>query len=134
MQYQEKKISKGYEYYGAGVFGEMEVVSTQKLDGDKLDGIMALLVKGKDRAQTVNGEIKISEDHTVTYKFTKNLQWGEEKILPPEPCEDTHTETNEQGKSSTQTSHAIAKICNWCRRFVEAFREAWRNSQSGRNE
>lgn len=138
MQYQEKTIRRkwyapwkkpGFEYYGAGVFGDMTVHSNKPLDGDKLDGIMGLLLKDGSKAQHVNGTIKVAEDHVVSYKFTKNLQWGEETVNVPKPCENTSTSTKEQKSESTQTKSSTAKSSNWFKRFVVAFREAWKSTK-----
>jgi hypothetical protein len=127
MQYQEKKVGAGFEYYGAGVFGEMTLNSPVQLDGDKLDGIMSILMKQKSTAQEVSGEVLVphgTEEEVISYHFKKTLPWGDEAVKPKEePCENTHTETKRLARWCTAILHVPARIYNWCKRFVEAFRE-----------
>ena len=126
MQYQEKKTDTGYEYYGAGVFGDMELTSSEQLTGQQLDGILSILVKDGTTAQTVEGTVKITDDHKVFYKFTKNLQWGDEEVSP---CENTHTSIRKRVKEFIVTNLLKVPVLSWLVRFVGAFREALRKAK-----
>lgn len=131
MQYQELKKEDSWQYYGAGVFGELEVDSSKQLDGDKLDGILNLLVTDKGTEQERTGTIKVSEGHIISYRFKKTLPWGDEAVQPENTCNtNTPTSTKQADNESTVTLPGITRLMNWLRRFVEAFREAWRKSQS----
>lgn len=130
MQYQELKKEDSWQYYGAGVFGELEVDSTQQLDGDKLDGILNLLVTDKGTEQERNGTIKISDDHIISYRFKKTLPWGDEAVQPIDTCNtNTPTSTKQADSESTGTPRGITRLINWLRRFVGAFLEAWRSTR-----
>ena len=125
MQYQEKKVDTGFEYYGAGVFGEMELISPIQLDGDKLDGIMGLLMKEKSSAQEINGEVKVEEGVVISYRFKKTLPWGDEAVKPEEEsCENTHTGILGLVEWCTAILRSPAKTSSWFKRFVEACRKA----------
>lgn len=126
MQYQEKKTDTGYEYYGAGVFGDMELTSSEQLTGDQLDGILSIMMKQGSSAQIVEGTVKITDDHKVFYKFTKNLQWGDETI---DTCEDTHTSIQKMVKEFIVTNFLKVPVLSWLVQFVAAFRKAWKNAK-----
>jgi hypothetical protein len=133
MVFQEKELETGgYEYKVQDVFGEMIFTSDIKLSGDKLDGMVSLLLRQGHNAETVQGEVK-HDTGTVTYKFTKEPQWAD---VPPEeekewdePCENTPTSTKETESVFTQINRLISRIWKKLQRSVVAFRKAWKNPE-----
>jgi len=123
MIFQEKKTEKGYNYICQDVFGEVEIDSPEKLDGDTLDGMIRVLLKNKATSKTITGEVK-TEKGIVEYKFVKTDIWSDDD--EKDICENTPTLIKKQEKESTQTSRLLIRIWNWLPRFVGAFREAWK--------
>ena len=129
MLFQERKIETGYHYRVEDVFGTVDIDSPTKMNADILDDMVVLLLGQKLGAKEVSGSVK-HEDGEVTYKFVKADMWSE----PEEetPCENTPTSTKEQASESHLLSllnfpKKIGNTWSWCKRFVEAFREAWKN-------
>ncbi len=130
MLFQERKIETGYHYKVEDVFGTVDIESPTKLTPDLLDDMVVLLLGQKLSAKEVSGSVK-HESGEVTYKFVKADMWSEPEEETP-PCKNTPTSTNETASESPQVSRwnfpkKIGNTWNWFRRFVEAFREAWKN-------
>jgi hypothetical protein len=123
MIFQEKKVTTGYTYDVQDVFGTIHIESGVQLEPDILDGMVVLLLKQNITAQTINGTVKHAQG-VVSYTFTRAPLWEDDK----EPCESTPTSTDTPESASTRTPRSPATIWYWCKRFVGAFREAWRKT------
>ena len=123
MIFQERKQPNDeYTYNVEDVFGTAHIESSVKLTGDILDGIVMVLLKQNIAAEEIRGEVK-HDKGVVQYVFKKRPQWEDDE---PEPCNDTHTSTNEPASASIRTRLLRIPALSWCKRFVVAFREAWR--------
>lgn len=131
MIFQEKKVEEGFEYKVEDVFGVIELKSPEKLEGETLDSIVVILLKGPN-AGRVEGEVA-TPFGPLSYVFTRAPQWEDDDELeqPNEtpPCEDTPTSTPEAGSESTATSPETSRTSNWLRRFVEALLAEWRKGR-----
>lgn len=133
MIFQERKVETGYHYRVEDVFGTIDINSTKKLDAGILDDMVVLLLRQNVSAKEVTGSVK-HDDGEVTYKFVKADLWSEpeeEKL-----CENIPTSTKKQESASIATYLSSLlqmpkRTMNWCKRFVEAFLEAWRNIHRG---
>lgn len=130
MVFAEQKTETGFTYDCEDVFGTIHIESPKKLDAGILDDMTVVLLRIKGGAQTVQGNIETQEG-LVSYTFTKRAPWEEddEENNQEIPCENTHTSTSERASAYTAIAHRLANTFNWCRRFVEAFREAWKRGQ-----
>lgn len=132
MIFQERKKEAGYTYDVEDVFGTIHIESTTKLDGDTLDEMVMVLLKQNLPAQTVTGEVK-HKSGTVAYTYVKRPLWEEDEE-EKKPCENIPTSTKKQESASTATPHFTVPIWSWCKRFVVAFREAWRKDALSTDE
>lgn len=129
MIFQERKTETGFHYKVEDVFGTVDIESDAKLTPDLLDDMVVLLLGQNLSAKEVSGTVK-HDGGTVAYKFVKADMWSE----PEEetPCENTPTSTKEQASESPllyllNFPKRIENTWSWCKRFVGAFREAWKN-------
>lgn len=125
MIFQERKLETGFTYDVEDVFGKIHIDSPTKLEPDILDEMVVLLLKRNLTAETITGEVK-HKDGVVAYTFKRAPMWEDDK----EPCESTHTSTPKQENASTPTRRLGIPILSWCKRFVVAFREAWKKGRS----
>jgi len=133
MIFKEKKTQEGYQYQCEDVFGHVELVSSTRLDGDMLDSVVSLLLKQNLSAEKIEGEVKHDKGF-VKYVLTPENTWKEsEEHDDDESWNDTPTSTKQP--ESASTARGISLIANalrgawrWSRKFVEAFREAWRKA------
>jgi len=135
MIFQEKKLESGYEYKVEDVFGEIVFTSDIKLDGDKLDGMVSLLLGQSGNAETVTGTVR-HDLGSVEYTFTKASLWGDvtpeeerEWEDPSELCENTPISIKQPESVFTRIKSWIILILKRLRRSVEVLREVWRNPQ-----
>lgn len=126
MIFAEKKTAIGYEYMCDDVFGSVDIYSTEKLKGETLDDIVSYLLGQNIQAETVEGTVVV-EENTIMYKFKKISPWAE--LDKNEPCTNTPTSTKQAVKEFIATRLKAIPLLNWSLRFVEAFREAWRNAR-----
>lgn len=119
MLFTEEKKKDGYQYRTEDVFGTATIESDNKLSGEILDDIIyAMLEKAGVSAETVKGGIETPKGN-ITFTLDKAPAW--EDI-----CENTPTSTKTQEKESILT-HLLRMIgINYLKRFVAAFRQAWR--------
>jgi hypothetical protein len=141
MIFLEKKTKKGYTYKVEDVFGEIEIVSTTRLvkkikdedtgeekeDGSLLDDMVLLLLRENLSAEIVTGEV-VHDEGKVSYTFKRAPLWSEDDE-EDELCEDTPTSTKKPAKEFILISQLIKRVLNWPKRFVEAFREAWKKAK-----
>lgn len=124
MIFQERKQSNDeYAYDVEDVFGTVHIESSVKLTGDILDGIVMVLLKQNISAEEIRGEVK-HDKGVVQYVFKKRPLWEDDD--EPKPCNDIPTSINEPGSAYIVTFLSRVPGWNWCARFVEAFREAWK--------
>lgn len=126
MQFLERKNEAGYNYQVEDVFGKIEIDSPRQLDKGELDDLVVLLLRNKAQAETVSGEVKV-KDGVVTYTFKRAPVW-QEADEKEEVCESTPTSTKKLESGSTLTIRLTIPGLNWLRRFVAAFREAWKKT------
>lgn len=126
MVFAEQKTERGFIYDCEDVFGTIHIESAKQLDAGILDDMTVALLRVKGSAQTVKGDIE-TPGGPVSYTFTKRSQWEDDN--EETPCENTPTSTSETARESTAIAHKTASIFSWCRRFAEAFREAWKRGQ-----
>lgn len=129
MIFQEKKTDDGYAYRCEEVFGIVELKTESKLDGDILDRLVSFLLKQNLTAKETWGDIT-TELGEVSYRFVKADLWSDDD----EPCENISTSTNGQENESPRPypwsfPKKIESIWKWCKRFAEAFREAWKSTK-----
>lgn len=124
MKFLERKKEKGFTYDVEDVFGTVHIESTEKLNGDTLDNIVMALMRQNIRAETVTGEVE-NGDAIIKYTFKKASIWSDDD--EEEICKDTHTSTQEPEREYIPMFSFVKRISNWLRRFVAAFREAYRN-------
>lgn len=137
MRYLEHKTDEGYRYENEDVFGKITIESTEKLDGLILDNMVGLILRENTGAKLIEGTVKHSKG-IVKYTFEKIPAWEDDDEEKPkeedkqkeEPCENLPTSTKEPEKEYTQTKSSPIRILSWCRRFAEAFREAWKKSKN----
>ena len=126
MLFREQKIETGWQYDIDDVFGSAWIKSSQKLDADTLDSLIMVIMKHEPGAGEVNGSVEVTEDHTITYYLKRTPIWSEDD----EPlCENSRTLTQEQAGVPTTTALLLTRTFICLRRFVSAFREAWRKSR-----
>lgn len=125
MLFREQKNGPGWQYDIDDLFGSASIHSDLQLDADKLDALIMVIMKHEPGAAEVNGSVKVTEDHTITYQLKRTPMWSDDE---PKPCESTPTLTQKQASEPTPTRHYLTRLLNWSRRFVVAFREAWRKS------
>ena len=123
MIFQERTIHNGYSYDVEDIFGTLHIESSVKLTGEILDDMVVLLLRRNISAETVTGEIK-HQGGTVTYIFKRAPAWEDDK-----PCDDTHTSTKQPERESIRTRLLRVPGLIWCRKFAEAFREAWKKGK-----
>lgn len=126
MIFQERKIETGYSYDVEDVFGTVHLESDVKLDGEKLDGVVVLLLRQNIRAEEIRGEVKF-ESGKIIYIFKRAPTWTDDD--EDDICENTPTSTSEQVKGSTWTANPAIRTLSLLQRFVEAFREAWKKTK-----
>lgn len=135
MRWQERILKTGFEYKAIEKFGEegddgsfeITCVSPVKLSDSKegkkmLDDMVLLILKQDAPAQTVEGTVKTKKGD-VLYRLVRTGAWGNEE----DTCKNTHTSTRKQVKESIVTSLLKMSGLSWCKRFVEAFRRAYRS-------
>lgn len=125
MIFLEKKTDQGFNYEVQDVFGKMSIDSTIKLAGDLLDDLVVLIMKQGPGAETVNGEVK-HDKGVVSYTFKRAPKWEDDD----EPCENSPTSTKEPANVFTAIVRWMRNVWSWYKRFVVAFREAWRNGNN----
>ena len=128
MIFQERKVESGYHYKCEDIFGEVEITAPEQLDKDTLDDLIVFLLEQKTSAELLTGSVKI-EAGTVAYTFKRRPIWED---LDPEPCENSPTSTQRpENGFIVRTVWTLLmlpeKTINWCRKFVGAFLEAWKN-------
>ncbi len=123
MIFQEKKNKNGYEYKTEDIFGTVTLVSTIKIEPEILDDIIVLLLKQNILAKTVKGTVRNGEE-IISYEFIKRPIWEDEE---ENLCENTHTSISKPEKESIATPRFKIPAINWLKRFVVAFRKAWKN-------
>jgi hypothetical protein len=126
MLFLERKKKTGYQYDVEDIFGKIHLESSTQLPADILDEIVGLLLRQNISAGKVEGEVKHGEG-IITYEFTKEPIWSDDD--EEEPCENTPTSTSKQERGSNPILRWIRKTTNWLRRFVEAFREAYKKTK-----
>ena len=124
MIFQETKTEKGFHYRCEDIFGEVELNTESKLEAGLLDDVVSFLLRQNLSAKEVTGEVE-TEAGKVAYRFVKADLWSEDD--EKEPCDDTPTSKSAQENGSLVTFLFSIPILRWCRKFVVAFREAWRN-------
>jgi hypothetical protein len=124
MIFQEKKNKNGYTYKVEDVFGTIMIDSSVKLEPGILDDLVVLLLKTNMSAKIITGEVK-HKTGVVQYRFERAPLWDNND----EPCENTPISTPEPASAFTPTHRLRLPILSWCRRFAEAFREAWRKGK-----
>lgn len=124
MIFQEKKTKTGYEYKCEEIFGVVDMKSDIKLTGDMLDGVISILLKGK-KAETVTGDIKHNKG-VLSYIFKPTPTWSDDD---EETCENTHTSTKKPVREFIRARLLKIPILSWLLRFVEALKEALKNTQ-----
>ena len=125
MIFLEKVISENeYEYTCEDVFGKVWMESNVKLDGDTLDGVISILLKGK-KSGTVEGTIKHTKG-TLKYIFKPFPIWSDDE---EEICEDTHISTKKPAREYIRIKLLKIPILSWLLRFAEAFREALKKTK-----
>jgi hypothetical protein len=126
MLFLEKKIKENeYEYTCEDVFGKVVMESDVKLDGNILDGVISILLRGK-KAETVKGSIK-HQKGTLKYIFNPFPTWSDED--EEEICEDTHISTKKPAREYIRIKLLKIPILSWSLRFAEAFKEALRKTK-----
>lgn len=126
MIFAERKKESGFEYDVEDVFGTIHIDSSTKLDPSTLDEMVLLLLRQNLNAGEIRGEVKHAKG-TVSYVFKPRTQWEDDD--EKKPCEDTPTSTPAPESASTPTSHFVIDAFNWCKKFAEAFRVAWRKAR-----
>lgn len=126
MIFQEKKIENGYHYKVEDIFGVVEMTANTKLDKELLDDMVVHLLAQNIQAETVTGKVSAG-DTTVEYVFKKAPIWSE--IDEEIPCENTPISTKRTVSESIVIALCRVTGWNWSRKFVAAFREAWRNAR-----
>lgn len=130
MIFQESKKESGWYYKVDEIFGTLEIDSPTQLGVNILDGMVSLLLRENLSAETITGEVK-HENGIVKYTFNRAPIWDDDEKTP---CENIPTSTREQASESIPLSpwNFLKKkeiIFNWCKRFAEAFLEAWRKTK-----
>jgi hypothetical protein len=127
MLFAEKKITDGFNYWTEDVFGEVTIDSNLKLDAKMLDRITLLILKQEPGAETVNGEVR-HDKGVVSYTLKRAPQWADldDEELGEEICKNTPTSILERAKGIIVNALLMIPGFSWCKRFVEAFLEAWR--------
>lgn len=127
MIFQERKTETGYHYRCEDIFGEVDIETEAKLEAGLLDDVVSFLLKQNLSAREVKGEAT-TEAGLIKYRFVKADQWSDDD---EDACDDTPTSKSEQESGSLLTWLSSMPIIGWCRKFVVAFREAWRNVHRG---
>ena len=122
MIFQERKTKEAFTYDLEDVFGTLHIESSVKLDAGILDDMVVLMLRQNIKAETINGEIE-HEGKKIRYTFKRASKWEDDE---KEPCESTPTSTQKPASASTVTRLLRIPILSWCKRFAEAFREAWK--------
>lgn len=125
MIFQERKTDTGYTYDVEDVFGTIHIESSAQLEPAVLDDMVVLLLKQNLTAQTIEGTVR-HKDVTVGYTFKRAALWEEDD--EQQPCDDTPTSTPAQATVSIAIPRSLLTVWYWCKRFVEAFREAWKKT------
>jgi len=126
MIFAEQKTETGYIYDVEDVFGRIHLESDTKLPGDTLDDVVVFLLGSKSQAARIEGSATHG-DSTIAYTFDRTALWSEDDE-DTETCTSTPTSTQEPESEPTATNRSKRKATSWYRRFVVAFREAWKKA------
>jgi len=122
MIFIETKKEQGFTYKLEDIFGTLVVESAVKLEAGVLDEMVVLLLRSNVQAGELRGEVEY-KGQKVKYQFKKAENWTDDE---EESCENISTSTSKQESESTRTSIWPIHTWSWCKRFVGAFREAWK--------
>lgn len=128
MLFTWKKIPTGYEYNTTDeeVFGSITFRYHEKLEPDMCDDIVSAIMKHPGKAETIEGTIDLP-DGELSYTFKKKPLWDKDDTTS---IEIKRADIRFKAMSLLKGLATMpSSVISFCRRFVVAFREAFRRAK-----